>query len=212
MTLASCGGNDGKMKEPDVATDRRRKTVRHFDEPGHAHFLTFSCYGRMPLLGKDRSRGWLRTGESITVAFPKGTVPFSSNENWDSPPLIHSPVLIDAIIGARRKHGFDLWAWVVMPEHVHLLIWPKQPNYRMQTILADIKRPVGQMTMAWLEANHPEFLAKLTVRNRNRTYRRFWQAGPGQDRNVLDPNAAYQIVEYIHTNPVRRGLVGLPEQ
>ena len=29
----------------------------------------------------------LRIGETIAVALPKGTVPFSSNENWDSPPL-----------------------------------------------------------------------------------------------------------------------------
>jgi putative transposase len=166
------------MDEPDPATDLRRKKVRHFDEPGHAHFLAFSCYRRLPLLSKDRSRTWL----------------------------------IEAISAARRKHGFDLWAWVAMHEHVHLLIWPKHPDYRMETILADIKRPVGQAAIAWLEANHPEFLEKLTVRNRNRTYRRFWQAGPGQDRSILDPNAAYDIVQYIHNNPVQRGLVGLPEQ
>jgi radical SAM superfamily enzyme YgiQ (UPF0313 family) len=30
-------------------------------------------------------------GEEITVALPKGTVPFSSDENWDSPPRIDSP-------------------------------------------------------------------------------------------------------------------------
>jgi cytochrome b6-f complex iron-sulfur subunit len=35
----------------------------------------------------------LRTGEEITVALPKGTVPFSSDKNWDSPPLIDSPAL-----------------------------------------------------------------------------------------------------------------------
>ncbi len=35
----------------------------------------------------------LRIGESITVALRKGTVPFSSNENWDSPPLIDLPIL-----------------------------------------------------------------------------------------------------------------------
>ena len=53
------GGTHNKMKEPGGATDRRRKKIRHFDEPGHAHFLTFSCYGRLPLLSKDRSRVWL---------------------------------------------------------------------------------------------------------------------------------------------------------
>ncbi len=35
----------------------------------------------------------LRIGESISVALPKGTVPFSSNENRDSPPLTSSPIL-----------------------------------------------------------------------------------------------------------------------
>jgi putative transposase len=166
------------MEEPPRPAERQRKLVRHFDEPGHAYFLTFSCYHRLPLLCKDRSRRWL----------------------------------IDAIQAARRKHRFDLWAWVIMPEHVHLLIWPRQQGYRTQAVLADIKRPVGQEAISWLEANHPDFLVRLTVRNRNRTYRRFWQAGPGQDRNVYAPDAAYQMIEYIHGNPVRRGLVALPEQ
>jgi putative transposase len=166
------------MEEPNPTTSRPRKNVRHFDEPGDAHFLTFSCYRRMPLLGKERTCRWL----------------------------------IDAVQAARQKHQFDLWGWVIMPEHVHLLVWPKQTNSRVRAILADIKRPVGQEAIVWLEANHPEFLARLTVCNRNRTYRRFWQAGPGQDRNVFDPNAAHQIVEYIHNNPVRRGLVSEPDQ
>ena len=115
------------MEQTPPSTDRRRQKVHHFNEPGHAHFLTFSCYRRLPLLSKDRSCGWL----------------------------------IEAIQAARGKHGFDLWAWVVMPEHVHLLLWPREPNYCMKAILADIKRPVGQEAIAWLEANHSEFLARL---------------------------------------------------
>ncbi|MEE8453092.1 MAG: transposase [Thermoguttaceae bacterium] len=150
-----------------------RKKVRHFDEPGHAHFLTFSCYQRMALLSKDRTRLWF----------------------------------VEALQDARGKHGFDLWAWAIMPEHVHLLIWSRRTEYRTAAMLADIKRPVGQNAVAWLVENSPEFLEKLTVRHRNRTYRRFWQAGPGQDRNIYEPNAAHKIIEYIHNNPVRRGLV-----
>ena len=172
------GEGDGGMEQSPSSIDQPRKTVRHYDEPGYAHFLTFSCYQRLPLLSKDRSRDWL----------------------------------IEALQAARHKHSFDLWGWVIMPEHVHLLLWPRQPAYKTQVILADIKRPVGQQAMAWLEMNHPEFLTRLTVRNRNRTYRRFWQAGAGQDRNVYDPDSAHQILEYIHNNPVRRGLVEKAEQ
>lgn len=98
-----------------------------------------------------------------------------------------------------------------MPGHVHLLIWPRRQDYRTASILADIKRPVGQKAIAYLAERAPEFLARLTVKNRNRTYRRFWQAGPGQDRNVYDAETAHSIIEYIHNNPVRRGLVERPE-
>jgi len=171
------GDNNDSFDGGQAAQPKARKNVRHFDEPGHAHFLTFSCYHRLALLGKDRTRRWL----------------------------------VDSIDAARRKHGFDLWGWVIMPEHVHLLVWPKSANTLIQAVLADVKRTVGQLAIAWLQANRPDFLERLTVRNRRREYRRFWQAGPGQDRNVFDPNAAHQILEYIHNNPIRRGLANTPE-
>jgi putative transposase len=149
-----------------------RKRVRHFDLPGDAHFLTFSCFHRLPLLSKDRTRKWL----------------------------------VDAISNARTKHGFDLWAWVIMPEHVHLLIYPRASDSKMSHVLADIKRPVAQRAIAYLGSRHSPFLNRLTVQNATRTYRRLWQAGPGQDHNIYDPDTAHRVVEYIHRNPQRRGL------
>jgi putative transposase len=151
----------------------RRKRVRRFDIPGDAHFLTFSCFHRMPLLSKDRTRKWL----------------------------------VEAIADARMKHGFELWAWVIMPEHVHLLIYPRRDATKVSKVLADIKRPVAQSAIAYLVARRSPFLRRLTVQNAKRTYRRFWQAGPGQDHNIYDPETAHRVVEYIHNNPVRRDLV-----
>src|SRR5947207_2344717 len=93
-----------------------RKNVKHFNNPGEAHFLTFSCYKRLPLLSKDRTRWWF----------------------------------VEAVEKARIEHEFDLWAWVIMPEHVHMLLWPRQPVYRMDRILASIKKPVGSKAIAHL--------------------------------------------------------------
>jgi putative transposase len=154
-----------------------RKKVKHYDTPGHAHFLTFSCYRRWPLLSKDRSRWWF----------------------------------VRALEKARRRHDFDLWAWVLMPEHVHLLVWPRQSVYRMARILASIKKPVGARAIAYLRTHAPEFLERLSVRNRNRTYHRFWQAGPGRDQNLYEPVTIHRAIAYIHNNPVQRGLVARAE-
>ena len=40
----------------DVMTCLHRKKVKHYDEPGHCHELTFSCYRRLPLLTNDSWR------------------------------------------------------------------------------------------------------------------------------------------------------------
>ncbi len=35
----------------------------------------------------------------------------------------------------------------------------------------------------------------------------FWQRGGGYDRNIVTESELFEKVEYIHQNPVRRGLV-----
>ena len=37
--------------------------------------------------------------------------------------------------------------------------------------------------------------------------RLFWQSGGGYDRNIVEPRALQTMIDYLHTNPVRRGLV-----
>lgn len=169
----------GTSAAPDAGElqQQYRKTVKHFDESWDAHFLTFSCYQRLPLLSKRRTRIWL----------------------------------VQAVEKARQKHNFDLWAWVIMPEHVHLLIWPNDPENKTETSLAAIKQPVGTKAIAHLKEHESPFLERLTVVNRNRTYHRFWQAGPGYDRNLDEPKEIHEAIDYIHQNPVKRGLVDKAE-
>src|SRR4051812_31603112 len=74
-----------------------RKSKRTFNEPGHAHFLTYSCHGRLPLLSKELTRRWV----------------------------------IDAMVKVRQRHELDVLAYVIMPEHVHQLVLPRNRAYRM---------------------------------------------------------------------------------
>ena len=41
---------------------------------------------------------------------------------------------------------------------------------------------------------------------------RFWQRGGGFDRNMWNPKAIYDAIEYIETNPVRAKLVTSPHE
>lgn len=153
-----------------------RKTIKHYDLPGDARHLTFSCYHHLPLLSKERTCRWL----------------------------------VDAIASARIQHGFDLWAWVIMPEHVHLLIYPRE-KVDMRRVLPSIKNPVAVRAIQWLWRRAPHFLQKIRVTVGGKVKHRFWQAGPGFDQNFDDVRAIHEVIEYIHMNPVRRGLVMRPE-
>lgn len=82
-----------------------RKMCKRYNSPGDAHFLTFSCYQRLPLLNRDRSRDWF----------------------------------IQVIRLVQEKAMFDLWAYVIMPEHVHLVLLPTE-NIGISEILSTLKQ------------------------------------------------------------------------
>lgn len=111
-------------------TTMPRKTRRSWDEPGHAHFLTYSCFHRLPLLARERTRRWV----------------------------------LDALESTRRKLDIALWAYVIMPEHVHILLCPRQPIYEMRRILVALKRPVSGAAREHLEQVEDEkWLTRLSV-------------------------------------------------
>jgi REP element-mobilizing transposase RayT len=64
------------------------KGLKRYYGRGHLHFLTFSCYRRLPLLATVRAR----------------------------------QLFVRELTRVRAEYGFLLIGYVVMPEHVHLLI------------------------------------------------------------------------------------------
>jgi putative transposase len=180
--------------------ETHRKQIKHFHEPGDFHELTFSCHDRSPLLMHDE---WRR-------------------------------LLCQAIDRAIAAHEFALVAFALMPEHVHLLVfprdqtakeltaqsrrqWPPIPSdvdssqlilKRISRLLADIKRPYSARIKRILVAERNPLLSHLTVTERpGKEVFRFWQEGPGYDRNLSSQKTVLAAIDYIHLNPVRRGLV-----
>ena len=120
--------------------------------------------------------------------------------------------LVEAVDRAREKHHFHVWAYVIMPEHAHLLIWPTEVQYDISEILNSIKQSVAKRSLIHVRRYAPAFLSRMEDRQPNcQRHYRFWQRGGGYDRNVVEPATAFQQIEYIHNNPVRRGLCSKPE-
>jgi putative transposase len=150
-----------------------RKTIKHYHEPGHLHELTFSCFGRKPLLTNDR---------------------------WQA-------ILSQTIDAAGNAEAIELVAFVYMPEHVHLLVYPTAPEPNIGRYLARVKQPCSKQIKELLVTQGSSLLGALTVHERTgKTCFRFWQEGPGFDRNLFTADVVGISLGYIHKNPVERGL------
>ena len=101
-----------------------------------------------------------------------------------------------------------LAAFVFMPEHVHLMVVPTGGEPAIDRYLARIKQPFSKWVKQQLLERKSPLLDRLTVQERpGRSCFRFWQEGPGYDRNLSTPAVIEAAIEYFHMNPVRRGLV-----
>jgi putative transposase len=90
----------------------------------------------------------------------------------------------------RRWYGFCLTGFVVMPEHVHLLL--SEPERRnLAVVLQMLKQMVSR---------------KLHEHGTNP----FWQPRY-YDFNVWSAEKLTEKLDYMHRNPVQRGLVTRPE-
>lgn len=122
----------------------------------------------------------------------------------DESPRNHLARCIDAAADAT---GIELVAFVFMPDHVHLLAYSDDPNPDIRLYLARIKQPFSRQMKDAISANDPALAARLTVQERpGKTCFRFWQAGGGYDRNLYSPQAIAAALDYLHANPVKRGL------
>lgn len=115
--------------------------------------------------------------------------------------------LSECIDAAFREQSFHLVAFVIMPEHVHLLVEPRKAKPDIGLLLARIKQPFSKWMKQELMQSNPSAIDELTVRERpGKNCFRFWQEGPGFDRNLYTPAAVLASLDYLHTNPVKRGL------
>jgi putative transposase len=126
-------------------------------------------------------------------------------------PLLGNPLIRDlfvrTMVTARLKFNIQLFAWVVMPEHAHLLVHPGA-NGRLAPALRSMKTSIAkQVIERWRTLQAPILREILTTQGRPR----FWQTGGGFDRNVRDTSEFVREVRYIHRNPVERGLVAEPQ-
>jgi putative transposase len=99
---------------------------------------------------------------------------------------------------AREKHKFKLFGYVIMPEHVHLVILPGEDT-KLGLLIREIKSKMAR-----------EYFSEISTYGEQKKHI-FWQKRC-YDHNCRTRETVIEKIEYCHKNPVVRGLVDSPDK
>ena len=102
--------------------------------------------------------------------------------------------LLKSLERARAGHQLKCLGYVLMPDHVHLLLWQDQEGKCVPDMMESFKKWSSRLF-------HPE------VFGRNPLWRRGYDDVP-----LPGSRAMVRRLHYMHNNPVKRGLVQNPEE
>ena len=146
--------------------------IRHYGR-GHLHFITFTCYRRLPLLRSVRARN----------------------------------AFVNILSQVRDRYGFSLVGYVVMPEHIHLLI-SEPVKGTPSTVIQVLKQRVSRRLRR--KKRKPTGQLRLTFASSDDLLPRLWQRR-FYDFNVWSLKKKIEKLQYMHMNPLKRKLVDHPK-
>ncbi len=120
--------------------------------------------------------------------------------------------LLDSLNFYRYKQEFKLLGYVIMPDHVHLIIWPFGKT-AVSDIMRDYKEFTSKRIVRQAEVEHNDDWIKAFRQAGSETGRstnKVWQDSYW-DKNIYTENFLRQKLNYIHRNPLRVGLTDKPE-
>ncbi len=119
----------------------------------------------------------------------------------------YKDIIINSLQFLSNQEMIDVFTFVIMPNHVHL-IWrinklngKEKPSASFLKFTAHLfkkklrKEGFNKLSKYWVDANNKDF--------------EFWQRDP-MAIHLFTTDVAYQKMDYIHDNPISRGLVKDP--
>jgi putative transposase len=169
------------------------RTLPHWFPDGRAIFLTWRLYGSLPacILQQLRAEKIMTAGEEFT-RLDKQLDRAEAGPLWLKDTRIADCVSQCLELGDSKFRRYDLHSFVVMANHVHVLL---SPRIELQRITRNLKGITARLCNQILQhTDHP-----------------FWQQ-ESYDHWCRDDSEFQRIRSYIARNPVKAGLVKKPEE
>lgn len=201
--------------------DLHQRHLPHWQPPGATFFITWRLYESLPQSALEQIEEqkrrlqqeelqWQGTEEERkAIHFKKLFAVYDGlldqaegRDLWLRNEAIAS--IIENSLLHRYAEMYELWAYVVMPNHVHTFLRPQPEN----TEIDDSE--IHYIKLEKITQRLKGYSALEANKILGRTGRSFWQ-DESYDHWARDEKEFYRIISYIENNPVKAGLASKPE-
>jgi len=185
-SILRIGSPEKKVPHPTGGLVSKWQGVKHVSEAQYGSFVIM----------KLKHYDYDGRARFVTICTHKRMPVFTNDE------MRHT--LISALAEIRNRFNLKLIAYVIMPEHLHLIVVPTG-NDSIGFIVGEYKRITARkihelMLNYGLKSMH-DF---VTIRNRKERFALWLRRC--YDHNIRSEESLWQKVAYCHNNPVKRGL------
>jgi putative transposase len=130
----------------------------------------------------------------------------------------YTNIVLESLRYCESEKGLEIYAWVIMSNHLHLIISRKNEGNGLSEIVRDFKKYTASKIIAEIENNKREsrrnwmlwIFSSAGKKNKNNKNYQFW-IQDNHAEQLISNGFIDQKLNYIHMNPVRAGLVDEPE-
>jgi putative transposase len=130
---------------------------------------------------------------------------------------MYKTIITDSLQYCQKEKGLEIYAWVLMTNHLHLLATAKE-GYNLSAILRDFKKftskKIVETVTKEIESRKQWMLYRFNYHGfwhpKNQQFK-FWQDG-NEAKEIHSNDFLFQKLHYLHDNPVRAGIVEFPEE
>src|SRR5436190_9111363 len=129
----------------------------------------------------------------------------------------HKLAIVDSLKHCQEHKGLNIYAWCLMPSHLHMLV-NTEPGFNLSDVIRDFKKftskKIVQQVVEETESRREWMLKKFEEAGRdNRKIKdyKFWQDG-NHAIEIFSEKVAWQKINYVHHNPVEEMLVQKAEE
>ncbi|HEV8083343.1 MAG TPA: transposase [Chitinophagaceae bacterium] len=124
----------------------------------------------------------------------------------------YKDILLESWIYCQEHKGLEIYGWIIMPSHVHMIISSKEnkledivrdmKSHTSTTLRKVIKNHVGESRREWMLM----MMEKAGKENVNNNDFQLWQQH-NKPIQIMNIEMFHKTLDYIHDNPVEAGFI-----